>query len=228
MRILILQQSPGIDAGFLKGFLDEEGHEWTQVDPGGDMQGVSKEGYDALWAIGGGAVMPSAPAGAAADLVRELVAENGLPYLGIVFGHHLLAMALGGEVGPSRAPDAGVADVQLTEAGATGVLFDDFPEVFPAFQCHEAEITRLPEGAQVLVTSPDTAVQAMRWGTRAHSLQFHLDADAAGKTLAAQGIEASPDERARLLADCERHRETFVRLAERLLINWMQTAARTR
>jgi ABC-type proline/glycine betaine transport system permease subunit len=39
-------------------------------------------------------------------------------------------------------------------------------------------MTGLPEGAKVLATSPDCTVQAMSWGPRALSMQFHLEFEA--------------------------------------------------
>ena len=36
----------------------------------------------------------------------------------------------------------------------------------------------MPAGAICLATSPDCAVQAMSWGPRAYSMQFHLEVEA--------------------------------------------------
>ena len=57
------------------------------------------------------------------------------------------------------------------------MFFDGVTERFPVLHWHSAEIHKLPQGAQVLATAPACAVQAMRWGTRAFSTQFHLEAD---------------------------------------------------
>lgn len=68
-------------------------------------------------------------------------------------------------------------DVQLTEVGATSILLDNLPGVFPCLQWHSAEVLQIPPGASCLATSPDCAVQAMAWGPRAWSAQFHIEVE---------------------------------------------------
>ena len=92
--------------------------------------------------------------------IKEAVEGRGLPYLGLCLEHQLLADALGGKVGPSKTPEIGVLDVQLTELGASGVFFDGLPEIFPTLQWHSAEVQQMPAGAECLATSPACAVQA--------------------------------------------------------------------
>jgi GMP synthase-like glutamine amidotransferase len=67
--------------------------------------------------------------------------------------------------------------VQLTETGACGVFFDGLPEEFKCLQWHSSEVTRLPSDAEVLSSSPACVAQALKWGTRAYSVQFHLEVE---------------------------------------------------
>ena len=93
----------------------------------------------------------------------------------------------------------------------------------------------MPEGAMLLATSNDCAVQAMSWGTRAFSVQFHVEieedtvndwaqipayADALEKALGLGATEV-------LRKTCDDHMVEFNKMAERLYMNWLQTAART-
>lgn len=51
----------------------------------------------------------------------------------------------------------------------------DAAHAFPCFQWHSADATRLPDAAEILAASPACPVNAMAWGTRAFSIQFHVE-----------------------------------------------------
>ena len=239
MHLLVLQHERVEHPGVFRGFLAEDGHtsDAVELDEGEALPAL--DGYDALWVMGGPMdtwqeeTHPWLREEKA--IIREAVEGRGLPYLGLCLGHQLLAEALGGAVGPAPTPEIGVMEVQLTEAGASGILFDGLPETFECLQWHSAEVTKLPAGAQVLATSPACAVQALKWGTRAYSAQFHIEIEAdtvqnwntipeyAGALDKAIGAGAVKD----LDAACAKRMETFNAMAERLYINWLQATART-
>lgn len=238
MHILVLQHARVEHPGIFRDFLREDGHSWTAVelDEGAPLPAL--DGYDALWAMGGPMDVWQeedhpwlAPEKA---LIREAVEGRGLPYLGLCLGHQLLAEALGGSVAPGM-PEVGVMEVQLTEEGASGVFLDGLPERIACLQWHSSEVTRLPAGASVLATSPDCAVQAMKWGPRAYSLQFHVEvepdtvANWAAIPEYATALEAAlgAEGAARMQADVAASMPGFNDAAERIYINWLQTAAQT-
>ena len=237
MHILVLQHVRVEHPGIFRHFLTEDGHSWDAIELDEGEALPALDGYDAVWAMGGPMDVwqeddyPWLVAEKA--LIKEAVEGRGMPFLGLCLGHQLLAEALGGEVGPSKHPEIGILDVQMTELGAEGVWMDGLPERFKALQWHSAEITRLPAGAEVLATSPDCAVQALKWGPRAYSAQFHVEIEAdtvsnwAKIPAYSEALERAlgPDGVRQMQASAEENMKQFNAIAERLYINWLQAAA---
>jgi GMP synthase (glutamine-hydrolysing) len=112
-----------------------------------------------------------------ADWMRALLAAE-VPYLGICFGHQLLAQALGGEVGNlDPEPEVGTVCVALTEASQDDPLFRGLPAKFPAHASHVQSARRLPANAIHLASSDREPHHAFRIGPCAWGVQFHPEFD---------------------------------------------------
>ena len=237
MKLLVLQHATVEHPGIFRDFLREDGHSYDAVELDQGEPLPSLDGYDGLWVMGGPMDVWQEDANPwlkdEKAFIRDAVEGKGLPFLGLCLGHQLLAEALGGTVGPSDTPEIGVMDVQLTEEGASGVILDGLPDRFACLQWHSAEVKQMPAGATCLATSPDCAVQAMKWGTRAYSAQFHIEveADTVSNWAAIPEYRAALDTAMgqgateRLAADVGARMSGFNAMAERLYINWMQTSA---
>ena len=103
-------------------------------------------------------------------------AEAGVPVLGICYGHQLLGDTLpGGQVGPNpRGREIGVLEVEVAE----DPLFAGLPPRFPVVLTHSDAVNVAPEGVRVLGATPQTPVQAMAFGPRCRTLQWHPEFDA--------------------------------------------------
>lgn len=114
---------------------------------------------------------------ALAGWLAEAVPE-GLPVLGVCYGHQLLAHALGGEVDyHPQGPEVGTVPVRLTPAAGGDPLLGRLPEAFYAHATHAQSVLRLPPGAVHLAGNDYEPHHAFRVGERAWGVQFHPEFD---------------------------------------------------
>lgn len=105
--------------------------------------------------------------------IREWTVNRSRPYFGVCLGLQLLAQALDGEVGLARAPEVGIGNVSLTPLGKRHGLTEGLTPELKVMQWHHAEVKKLPEGAEVLASSPVSPVQIMGVGRELVATQFH-------------------------------------------------------
>lgn len=179
MRILVFQHIACEHPGIFRKFLQMDGVAWDAVElDAGDIIPVLED-YDALWVMGGPMdvwdveehpwLVPEKRA------IRRWVRELNRPFLGLCLGHQLLADALGGTCGPMRPPEIGILDVALTQQAVDDPIFSKLPAQFKALQWHGVRVAQLPEDAVLLASSEACRCQAMRVGTRAWSMQYHVE-----------------------------------------------------
>ncbi|MBM3675441.1 MAG: hypothetical protein FJW88_10925 [Actinobacteria bacterium] len=106
----------------------------------------------------------------AEELLRELVRRER-PYVGICFGHQLLAQALGTPV--RRAADGWLVGVHDYEIVAPQPWMDPARDRVALLASHEDQVAALPDGAQLLATTPGCPVSGLLVGERAWTLQPH-------------------------------------------------------
>jgi GMP synthase-like glutamine amidotransferase len=181
-RALVLQHHPDEDPGALGPLLAAAGLRLTTVELDQNEPVPPLDGFDVLLAMGGPmdvwqeAEHPWLVAEKAA--IRHWVTDLERPYLGVCLGHQLLADALGGTVGLMDEPEIGVVTIALTPEGRADRVLGELPETLLGLQWHGAAVVEPPEGAVVLAGNDHCAVQALRVGSCAWGVQFHVEVQA--------------------------------------------------
>ena len=107
------------------------------------------------------------------EWIPEILRKN-IPYMGICYGHQLLAEAMGGEVGfHPGGKEIGTVDIELSEECVNDPLFKTMPGHFPVHVTHSQCVLTLPPGAVILASNSFEPYHAIRIGSRAWGVQFH-------------------------------------------------------
>ncbi|WP_222915577.1 type 1 glutamine amidotransferase [Natrinema sp. SYSU A 869] len=98
--------------------------------------------------------------------------DRGIPFLGVCWGHQLLADVLGGTVADMGAYEVGYSEIEQT---ADSRLFDGIDDTFTAFTSHSDAVAALPSGAEPLAEN-DYSNHGFR-KDRVFGVQFHPEYD---------------------------------------------------
>jgi GMP synthase (glutamine-hydrolysing) len=121
-----------------------------------------------------GLVLSGGPASVYASTAPRLqpgMLSLDVPMLGICYGMQLLAQQLGGRVTPSDVREYGPATLQRLQNGA---LLEGLDDLEPVWMSHGDVVQTLPDGFEVLATTPDCEHAAVCHAERqVYGLQFH-------------------------------------------------------
>ncbi len=150
-------------------------HVWSEVDV--RFHVPPESGFDAVVITGSAAsVTERATWMIRTEAWLRARVEEGVPMLGICFGHQLLAQALGGRVVKNSAGRE-IGTVKATRSDDDDPLFRGLPRDLTLNATHVDTVQDLPPGARALLTTKQErhaayALKANVWG-----VQFHPEID---------------------------------------------------
>lgn len=175
--ILVFKHMSSQNPGIFRDFASDANVEFVEIDLHAGDAIPPLDTFDGLWVMGGSMdVWEEAEYPWLIDekrVIRDVVENRRMPYLGICLGHQLLAEAMGGQAGPCPKHEIGLFTINATDAGANHPLLQDLPEPSLWVNVHRAEVTELPPSATVLASSKNCENHMMQIGDLAYSCQFH-------------------------------------------------------
>jgi len=103
--------------------------------------------------------------------VEPALFEIGVPILGICYGMQLMARHLGGNVEPSEHREYGLAELEVI---ADASILEGTPDRQTVWMSHGDQVTRVPDGFEILGRTSNSPVAAMvHHKRRLVALQFH-------------------------------------------------------
>ena len=179
MAVLVVQNAVSDPIGLLGDWLTDAGltFDVRNAETGDELPAL--DGYDGLVVLGGGMAAHDDQRAPWLPTVRALLAQalaDETPTLAICLGAQLLALTLGGRVGPNpEGPEVGAQLVAKRANAATDPLFREMPITPDVIQWHYDAVLDLPASAVLLASSPTCEVQAFRAGRVAWGIQFHIE-----------------------------------------------------
>lgn len=114
------------------------------------------------------------------DLIEfvQRTLDQGKPFLGVCYGHQILARTLGGKpcLRRSEHPEYGWTQIHLQNEGSAedSALMRGLPKSFFTYSSHQEEVGSLPPGMTALAHSEHCSIQASQLqGHPVFGIQFH-------------------------------------------------------
>jgi GMP synthase (glutamine-hydrolysing) len=175
MAILVIQHSKLSDAGHLGAALRTHGQKvrTVRIDQGQALP-PDLDDVHGVVSLGGPQSANDGDAWVAQEqaLLREAHAA-GIPVLGLCLGAQMLAKALGGEVSRMAKPELGWITVKQASIGVEDVLHPGIGWSQQVFSSHGEHVSKLPEGATLVMKGDACQVQAYRVGATSYGFQYH-------------------------------------------------------
>ncbi|MFG6666221.1 glutamine amidotransferase [Halomonas sp. HNIBRBA4712] len=152
----------------------------TTWDPRSEPEAPSLDTLDAIVITGSNSMVSDKEPWSEAlkPWLRQARARD-IPMFGVCYGHQLMAEAFGGSAGDH--PDgreAGTFELERTDASNMDALFSQLPTRFLTHLTHGQSVLDVPSDALVLAFNDHDPYQALRYGTRQWSVQFHPEFNA--------------------------------------------------
>lgn len=104
--------------------------------------------------------------------------DQGTPFLGICYGHQLLAKTLGGAAGwTQQGMEIGTTDIDVFPDAWPNGFWHQPPGRITIQTCHSQSVHELPAGARLLASNSHDRIQGFAWGDQVWGFQFHPEFD---------------------------------------------------
>ena len=176
-NILVFKHMPSQNPGIFRSFAEKQNIRFVEIDLHAGEEIPDLTLYDGLWVMGGS--MNVWEEDKYPWLIEEkkaikcAVQELNMPFLGICFGHQLLAEAIGGRAEKTDQYEVGLFEIEPTKEGQDHPLLNNLGVSTKWVNVHLVEVVRPPQGAIILARSTNCQNHIMQVGEYAYSCQFH-------------------------------------------------------
>ena len=176
-NILVFKHMPSQNPGIFRSFAEKQSVRFIEIDlhAGDEIPDLTL--YDGLWVMGGSMNVWEEDKYPwlieEKNAIKFAVQELNMPFLGICFGHQLLAEAIGGRAEKTDRYEIGLFEIKPTEEGLNHPLLQNLGGATEWVNVHLVEVVRPPQGAIILATSTNCKNHVMQVGKYAYSCQFH-------------------------------------------------------
>ena len=105
-------------------------------------------------------------------LVREIIHRDS-PLFGACYGIGTIGTLIGAPVDAQFGEEAGMVEVDVTDAGAKDPLLAGVPRRFQTIVGHKEALSSVPDDVVILVSGHSCPIQMFRLGRNVYATQFH-------------------------------------------------------